>query len=225
MAIKSVRLPDGSTVEINEWLHWPLFSVLEFADTAAVDLRAFTYVVGQRVPTSGVAPRTATETDTNQVARTRMNHDEAFIVFNLTYEPFALTNAQFGEEAPTIQAPAPVLLGTNLRRLQRDLVVELFIGAGITKPQFRAPMSWIGQGCGPVAFGSGEQPVVTVAYASGTGGQVSPRNQRRLNLPIYIESDRVMYLRNSSPVGAIDGLSQDVRLRWYLDGLKQRPIA
>lgn len=224
MAIKTIKLPDGRTIEIDEWLHWPQFSTIEAASTVGLDLRAFTYVVGQRVPNQGLTNRNATETDTNQVARARMNHDEAFIVFSWTYEPWGLEDTSGGSPA-NLLAESPMLLPTNLRRLQRDVIVELFIGAGITKPMARCPLSYIGQGVGPRANTTGAAAAANVNVGHGTGGVVKPQNQRRWNLPVYIESDRVMSLHAWSPIGAITGLSQNYRIRWYLDGLKRRPIA
>jgi len=232
MAIKKVHLPDGSDVVIDEWLHWPTFSTIEFAAGVALNLRAFTYVQGQNVPQQGVVPsgpRTATETDTNQVSRTRMNHDEAYLVYAITYEHFALSDALIPGKDPgdpsILLAPAPVLLSQNLRRLQRDCVIELLVGAGIRKPQFRAPFAWVGQSAGAPAYASGDQVAPNVAFSYGTGGQVCAKNQRSLQLPIFIQSDRVMFLTMRSEYGAITDLTQDVRLRWYLDGLKRRPVA
>lgn len=225
MAIKTIKMPDGKLVEIDEWLHWPQFSTVEFTAASSVNLRLFTYVVGQRVPAQGVAARNATESDTNQVARARMNHDESFIAFNMTYEPFALTSdTSAGSPALTL-AVAPAILATNLRRLQRDLMVDLFVGAGITKPMARAPLSYYGQGVGSPAWGTGDAVAVGVHISYGTGGRISPLNQRRWNLPVFIESDRVMFVHLHSPPGAVVGLGQNIRLRWYIDGLKRRPVA
>ena len=64
-----------------------------------------------------------------------------------------------------------------------------------------------------------------MAYSQGTGGAIDARNQRRLELPIYIESQQVAFMKVSSPIGTITGLDQSVRLRWYWDGLKRRPVA
>jgi len=228
MAIKQIRLPDGSEVVIDEWLHYQQFSTIEFAAATAVNLRAFTYVQGQQIPTQGVVPggpRTATESDTNQVAKTRMNHDEAYLCYALTYEHFALTNAEVGEDPATLLAPAPVLLSQNLRRLQRDLVISLVVGANIKKPQARFPFSRIGQSIGSPAFTSTQALAVNTAFSYGTGGAMTASNQRRFQLPVYIASDRVFYLEIRSFPGAIADLSQAVRMRFFLDGLKRRPVA
>lgn len=227
MAIKTVHLPDGSEVVIDEWLDWPQYSTVEFAAASAINLRAFTYVTGQRVPQQGVIPggaRNANDADTNQVTRSRMNHDEAYLVYSLTYEHFALSSATLGDPN-VLGAPLPVLLSQNLRRLQRDIVVSLLIGAGQSKPQLRAPMSWIGQGAGAPAYTSGDAVAAGTRFSYGTAGQPSPKDQRRLNLPIYIQSDRVMFLLMRSYPGAIADLTQSVRIRWTLCGLKRRPVA
>jgi hypothetical protein len=226
MAIKKVHLPNGEEIVIDEWLHWPQYSVIEFAAGVSLNLRAFTYVVGQRVPNQGLAPRNATEADTNQVARTRMNHDEAYLAYSLTYEAFALSDAFLDPPGNAILgAPAPAMLSQNLRRLQRDLVIELVVGAGIDKPQFRAPFSWVDQGVGAPAYTSGDGVAAGVQFSYGTAGDISPKSQRRWMLPIFIASDRVFYVKLQSFPGAIVDLTQDVSLKVYLDGLKRRPVA
>ena len=228
-AFKKIRLPDGSDIIIDEWLHEPLYSTIEFAAGSIVNLRAFTYLQGQRVPSQGIAARTATESDTNITTRTRFNHDQAFLIYSLTWEMFALTSAELDAGPPQIiAAPAPVVFGTNLRRLQRELVVELLLGAGIDKPQARAPFSWYGQGVGAVAWSPGDNganvgpPAVQFNY--GTGGKISPRSQRSYKLPIFVHSDRVLTarIRSFRPTGE-SAFTQDMRLRLYI-GLKRRPV-
>jgi hypothetical protein len=236
MAIKKVTLPDGSSVVIDEWLHYPLFSTIQLGTSGgagdAVNLRAFSYVQGQRVPSTTNAPnntRLADARDTNMVKRGGMNYDEAFILYALTFEHFALTSVAVGETDPitSLVAPIPVFTAENLRRLQRDVLVELIIGAQQQKPQLRAPMSYISQSVGTKSFAmQGNTAANTITgFSAGTAGDVDARNQRRLELPIYIESQQVSFLKVTSPVGTIAGMNQAVRLRWYWDGLKRRPVA
>lgn len=225
MAVKTIRLPDGKVIKIDEWLHWPLYSTIEFAGPGSVNLRCFNYTRGQTVPNRGLTNRTANEADTNQNARARMNHDEQFIAFSVTYEHFSLEDGTITEASPDqTNAEEPMLAATNLRRLQRDIVVEFFVGAGIDKPMFRAPFSYIGQGVGAVAYSAGDGIASNVTISYGTAGNVRASNQRRWNLPIVIESDRTMHMRVNTPDGSISDLTQDTRLRFYLDGLKQRPM-
>lgn len=224
MAVERFRLPNGEVVTFDEWLHWPIFSTIEFATTAGVDLRAFSYVRGQRVPTQGVAVRNANETDTNQVAKARMNWDESYRLFSLTYEVFGLTNATLANSPSLLVSQAPQFSAANLRRLQRDLMVEFIVGADIDKPQVRAPFSYYQQGVGPVAYPNGDAPGAGIAFSQGTGGYVSWASQRRFSFPIKIGGDRVMFLRTFSAFGPITGLTQNVRLRWYMDGVRRRPL-
>lgn len=234
MAINKVQLPDGTEVVIDEWLHYPLFSTIQIGSDGtngdSTNLRAFSYVQGMRVPsTAGVTPggnRLADARDTNMVKRGGLNYDEAFILYAITYEAFALTpSTTTVEELSQLNAPAPVLTAENVKRLQRDLLIELIVGAQQQKPQLRAPFSFIGQSAGTKSFASTGSVGLSVAFSQGTGGSIDARNQRRLELPIYIESQQVAFMKVSSPIGTIAGLDQQVRLRWYWDGLKRRPVA
>jgi hypothetical protein len=235
MAIKKVQLPDGSSVVIDEWLHYPLFSTIGIGtnntDGDNTNLRAFSYVQGQRVPTTPSLAVTllADASHTNMVKRGGMNYDEAFILYSMTFEHFATTELSTGtgDPATLLNAPELVLTAANLRRLQRDVLVELIIGAQQQKPQLRCPMSYIGQSIGAKTWAmQGNTTTATVTeFSTGTAGAVDARNQRRLELPVYIESQQVSFLKVTSPGGPITGLTQGVFLRWYWDGLKRRPVA
>lgn len=248
MAIEKIRLADGTEINVEEWLHWPLFStgigqgdIGGNALGAGGQIRIFTYIVGDKIPTLGVVTPTpvAGIADTNQVVRGKINHDEGFIAFDMTYEPFALSrDPSFGEPGSTdITAVDPILSGTNLRRLQKDVLMELFVGAGITKPMASAPLAYYSQSCGAAAFSSGDGLLVSIAQGGGapnisnlaldygTGGPVTPNNQRRWNLPIKIDADRDTYVGLRTPGGQIVGLDQSWRLRVYMDGLKRRAVA
>jgi hypothetical protein len=236
MDIKTITLPNGQVVAFDEWLHWPNFSTVEVAAGTSFDLRAFSYVVGQNVPQAGLTARTSTESDTNQVARSRMNHDEGYICYSMTYEIFALEDAPaYGGGNAHTDATSPIFAGTNLRILQRRAIVELIVGAGITKPAAAGPLSYFGQGIGAWAAGSGDALSVTNAPTTlnlnyGTGGVLNPRNnQRRWQIPVVIPGDRVMYVRLYTPdgtgvtgTGSMADLNQDFQLKWYMDGIKRR---
>lgn len=239
MAIDTFKMPDGSVFRIEEWLHWPLYSTIEGAAGAQVNLYAFSYTVGNQVPQAGAIStgrRNATQSDTNQLVRNKINHDEAFIVFSTTYEVFAVEGSNNQDSVYTNpplddEAVAPILSGTNHALMKRDMMVELMVGANITKPMMQSPLAYIGQGIGAYATGSGDALGIANGGATalnlnyGTGGQLGPKvNQRRLNMPILITSDRTIKLKIFTPVGALL-VDQDWRLRFYLDGIKRRPVA
>ncbi len=230
MSIQSIRLPDGTEVVVNEWIGIPKFSTVEFGADVDPNIRAFTYVVGNRVPQQGTIPvggnRTANERDTNITTRNRLNHDQAFIAYSLTYELFALDDAASGSPA-VLLSPALAVTSQNLRRLQRDL--SLVIGANIDKPQARVPFSWIGQGVGPVSFTSSGSLGANINFSTGTGGRVSPKNQRSWKLPVFIQPDQVFYVQVKSERSprntTAERQDQAISMRLYIDGLNRRPVA
>jgi hypothetical protein len=235
MAIKEIRLPDSTVISIDESLHWPAFSTFEANKLAAVDLLLLSYVVGQRIPATTPLPvtgaRQATITDTNWNARSRVNHDEAYLWYAMTWEIFSLENNQaFANEPFDLAATGPIMRGVNVHCLQRDMMLDLLVGAGIDKPQATAPLEYYGQGIGACAYGSGDALVISQGAATaleldyGTGGPVSPKNQRVWSLPIFVEPDRVTKVHVHTPVGPVVGLDQDYMFRVYLDGIKTRPI-
>lgn len=239
MAIDKIRLQNGEEYELEEWLHWPLYSVVEGAAGASVNLRAFSYVVGNNVPQAGAistGARAATDADTNQVVRGKVNHDEAFIVFSMTNEWWAIEGSTNQDSTYAVapfdnSATAPLLSGTNLRLIQLYMMQQLFVGAGISKPMASAPMEYFGQGIGAVAYGSGDALTIANGGASalnlnyGTAGPINPtRNQRGFAMPILVHSDRVMHVRLSTPAGALT-VDQDWRTKVILDGMKRRPVA
>jgi len=160
-SLNRILMADGSEFSLAEWLHQPVYTTIEFAATASVKLTAYSYRRGQPVASVGLTRRNATDMDTNLVRQKAMNQDEALLCFGVTCEFFALGDITFeadpGPPAVTgTVAPAPALSATDLRRLQRDAMLEFFIGAGIKKPQFDAPLGYYGSSMGITAAASGD---------------------------------------------------------------------
>ena len=237
-----IRFEDGTELSLAEWLGQAVHSVMEFAATAGVsNLRAFNYVRGQRVSSIGLPARNATEQDTNLVKAQNMNQDEALLCFAITFELFGITPITFttGQEPVVTHtvAPTPLLSGTDLRRLQRDAVFELYVGAGLKKPQFDAPFVYYGQSPGALINSSGDAgDAATTALNTdyGTQGEIRGTNQHMLDLPIYIGgfgdqahpgNSMTFYTKfyNANQGGVFSGLRQSVRIHVELDGLKKRP--
>lgn len=222
-------LAGGVTIDSEEYLHWPLFSVGEWSTADPLRLDLFNYVPGGTVSaTPTIAQRAATYRDTNMVRASRMNQDESMIVYAITYENFGLTDAT--ENSPAVvAAPAPIFSGDNLRRIQREVIVSLIVGAGIKSPQVGAPWSWYEQSIGAETyFGSGS------TFHYGTGGEISADNQRQLGLPVFIGGTGEMAkagnamkfafkLRTPGGAAALTDATQNLMTRWYLDGLYERP--
>lgn len=240
-SLNKIRLEDGTELSVAEWLHQPVFSGMAIDHAQGIDLNAFNYVVGQPISANGASlRRNATESDTNIVRKRAMNQDEALIVFSITYEVFGASEAGADlSPTPSLEGygEAPSVTAENLRRLQRDCMVELYVGAGIKKPQVQVPFSWIHQSIGSPSWMSSYTGVVDGSSnlserSYGTGGVVSARNQELLKLPVYIggfgENARpgnmmTFYLRFFSPNGVVKSLDQTLYINWHLDGLKKRP--
>jgi len=230
-SLNKVRLRDGTEVAISEWLHQPRYSVIEFGATDPVDLFMFNYVVGGIVSHSPtIAQRAALQNDTNMVKRKAMNMDEALIVMAITYELFGLSNV-FANSGQAVAA-TPMIVSSDIKILQRDAVFELFVGAGIKKPQFQAPFEWIRQSIGSPAWVSGDAATPPTRVDYGTGGHISARNQELLKLPIYIggfgqnaRPGNSMFFQGRfyNAAGGGFNLRENVRARFHLDGLARRP--
>jgi len=229
-SLNKVRLSDGREFAISEVYHQPRFSTVELGATDSVNLRAFNYTPGQPVSrTTSIAQRTANERDTNMIKRKSMNQDESLIVTAITFEAFALDSES--DNSGNSIALAPVLSGTDLRRLQTEGIFSLRVGAGIKKPQYEVPFAWISQSMGIEAAAS-DAGSTTTRLDFGTAGEMSARNQEALQLPIYIggfgehaRPGNSMFFegRFYNPLGPFTGLRQNVRLVFVLDGLSKRP--
>lgn len=226
--VKNVRLPGGQLVCIGMYQQQPLFSTIEWAATARPDLRAFTYSQGQRVPSTGLTARTATELDTNKEPRARTG-GRLFLCYGLTYELFADAGgsnpSDFADPGTTTpadyQATAPAVSGNNHRKLQRRLLLEAIIGTSQDRPEIRIPLSRVGQGIGPVAFASGGS-LATTALDFGTSGPPTPRSQRMWAAPLTIRGDKVFQVRvRDLGHSGLDAVTQDIRMRLYADGLRE----
>lgn len=230
-----IQMADGREFSLAEWYHQPRFSTIEFASTAAVDLRCFNYTNGQRVSSTGLTKRNATERDTNMVRKNAMNQDEALLCFSLHYEIFGLTPVSTSGDPVALAGIAPLITADNLRRLQRDCLLELFVGAGIKKPQWGAPFAYLGQSMGTRGFVSGSEgaggTITGINY--GTAGDLHAMNQQQFSLPIYIGgfgdqarpgNSMTFYGRFRNARGTtITGLNQSIRIIVNADGLLKRP--
>lgn len=230
-----IQMADGSEFSLAEWYHQPRFSTIEFAQDAAVSLRCFNYTNGQRVSSVGLSRRNATERDTNVVRRNAMNQDEALLCFSLHFEIFALTPVSTSESPARVSALAPLITSDNLRRLQRDCLMELFVGAGIKKPQWISPFAYLGQSMGVRAWASGFQGDGDAGIGPnyGTAGDLHALNQQQFSLPIYIGGfgDQARPGNSTTFYGqfrngrtrVVEGLNQDIRIIVNADGLLKRP--
>lgn len=247
--LRVVDSGSGCAIKIEELLPWMTYSTIEFESDENVDLEAFTYTRGQRVPSAGLPPRQATEADTNVDLKGRMNHDTSLMVYSITYEIESINNttpaARGHYDPPGADPPRPRALRTVSPKFHRELqtkaIVEFIVGyQQKDKPKLQLPFSRISQSIGAKVVGVGGSSYM--AHTPGTpdyftpshssGGDIRAFNQRRFNLPVEVPSDRPFSLRFRTPEGPLSNTFIDpsmnnqqtaYRIRFFLDGLKQRP--
>lgn len=227
-SLSSIRLNDGSQLDISEWLHDPLFSVADFTAGDQFKLDLFSYTRGQNVAaTQSTARRIANESDTNLTRKRQMNQDEAMVIYAITYE---LSQA---EPAPLVyppvlsnSAPAPLNNAQDVAALQASTWIELKVGAGIKKPQVEIPLSQLGMSVDTRVHAS----TGLVGLHTGSAGEATPANQHKFKIPVFVGgtgenaqpgNSRVFHLTwrsHTAPAIVANGSA-----RFYLDGLRKRP--
>lgn len=236
--IRTVRVPGtDQDLVLDQWLPYPIFSTFEIGATGVapattsdpIVITIFNYIQGGKVShTQSLAPRNALSSDTNVTKKRGMNFNEEFFLYSVTYETFGITDSGSNSTstgAIPLKAAAPMVEGRNLSFLNRDLLFELVVGAGQKyKPAVRCPWSYLRQSAGSPGWTPGDSPDGTAAISYGTGGTPSPTNQRRLEYPVRIAPQQVAYALVTAPQGPIVGLTQSMRVRVYLDGIKRRPV-
>lgn len=228
-SLQSIRLNDGSTLDISEWLHDPLFSTADFTSGDQWKLDLFSYTRGQNVTrTSGTAPRIANESDTNITRKRMMNQDEAMVIYAVTYELFS-REPEVAVYPPVLSnsAPAPLINGQDLATLQSQTYIELKVGAGIKKAQVELPFSQLGMSIDTRCQASTAVPGLHI----GSAGEVTPANQQKFKIPVFVGgtgenarpgNTRVFHCewKSQHPVTL---LAAGGHARFYLDGLRKRP--
>lgn len=227
-SLSTIRLNDGSTLDISEWLHDPLYSAADFTSGDQFNLDLFSYTVGQNVTrTSSTAARIANAGDTNLVRARQMNQDEAMVVYAIAWEMFqAEVSPQVFPPVLANSAPSPLINGQDLAVLQRDTLIELKVGAGIKKPQVELPLSQLGMSLDTRCSVSTGLAGVNI----GSAGEATPANQQKFKIPVFVGgtgenarpgNSRVFHMQWKSlrPVTLLSNGSA----RFFLDGLRKRP--
>lgn len=226
--LSSIRLQDGSEIDISEWIHDPLFSAADFTAGDQFKLDLFSYTRGQNVArTASTAARTANEGDTNLTRKRQMNQDEAMVIYAIHYELFQAEPATL-VYPPVLDngAPAPLIGAQDLEALQQSTWVELKVGAGIKKPQVELPLSQLGMSIDTRTYASTGLPGLHI----GSAGVATPANQAKFQIPVFVGgtgqnarpgNSRVFHMSWKSHTAPF--LRASGSARFFLDGLRKRP--
>jgi hypothetical protein len=192
--ITEIRLPDGSIVQLVDWVDRPMFSTIDllsgFTDNI---IPAFTYVVSDNVSGSQniTNPRVASERDTNIASPSTTASTEEMLVYNIKIEPYEWTST------PAAQSPsagvdsthwtmarggAPNVQPQNLAILNFFTLIRLYISQ---KVYYEAGTGYFNQGFGPFSsFLTGSAAVAPIGMA--TPGLPSAEAARAVVIPAHI---------------------------------------
>jgi hypothetical protein len=240
--ITTMRLPDGSEVAFVDWQDKPLFSTVDllsgFNDS---DIDAFTYVPGDTVPSTqnGIAPRTASERDTNVSTPGSMASTEELLVYAIKpyyHElrtadgtPTEFTSAAFAQGGQPIPATG------RLATLHFWLVLRLIVSQ---KAEQEAPLGYFNTGFGVFSGAMQDRVAATSLDNRGSAGIPTQEAVRSYVIPTHIggqEKYRVTLANDAGPAGGVDfGVSEAtppvvddqivMQVGILLDGLYKRPV-
>lgn len=237
-AFTSFRLPDGSTIEMVDWVDKPLFSTGElltgFSDEK-IDL--FTYGVNEEVAATENATvrRMSTENDTNVTTAGGMSSQEELLVYAIKPEFFELQTTDASATDLTSAIPAlpgqPMMRPSVLKHLHMSIMLVLdiagktFVEAGLG--YFNAGFDVYGMG---VTTGGVLADANVRSYAA--QGLPSAEGTRTFAIPQHLGGTEKYQLALRNYEGETITFKDEaaasiarlvVRTRIYLDGMRKRP--
>lgn len=231
------RLPDGSTIELVDWVDKPLFSTGEmlsgFSDAS---LELFTYEVGAEVSSTQniTSRRQSTENDTNMQAAGSMTSSEEMLVYSIKPEFFEFTITGTDATAAVASAPGqPMMRPSVLKQLHADLILRLRV---TQKAYVEAGLGYFNTGFGVLAAGGHTSGALADANVRTYASQGNPTSEavRAFAMPHHIGGTEKYQVELRNYAGDVitfrdeAGAAMDealVRARIYMDGMRKRPTA
>jgi len=226
-----VRLPNGNVLHPADWTSAePLYSTVELAAGAFPVVTAFSYAIGGTVPGSP-GQRQSTLGDTNLEGEgSRLPENEELIAYSLSIEVYMIgaDGASDPSGLPAVDTPEVSL--PNMLRLQRDVLVMTKIAA--VKEYTHSPLSWFPASTGVMQYNSASRTLVS----GGALGSVSANNggegvcdKRQFASPLYVKGGETLAIDVRPGPGSVENLTLDaaarIRLRFYFEGYRKRPVA
>jgi len=235
----TMRLPDGSEVAFVDWQDKPLWSTIDlltgFTDA---EIDAFTYVAGDRVPSSNNATirRTSTLRDTNVSTPGSMASTEELLVYAI--KPYFLEYATNEGEPGDLSSFAIAETGQPTPSTSRLAVLNGLITLRLIvsqKVEQEAPLGYFNTGFGLLA-GARNAVGVAGSVPRGSAGMPSQEAVRSYAIPVHIggqEKYRVGLFNDSGatvdfgvdetdPLTPLSNVVMQVMI--HLDGLYKRPV-
>jgi hypothetical protein len=221
-SIDTVRLPTGQEYDIQDYGHYPLWSIFDGITAAlATDVWAFNYSTGQQIPGSVINAR-AEEIHTNLASANQgLGYAEEMMVYSIMIQLPVIPGFQDDDPAPN---PDDLLVHDMQILFSRTLF------------QFYVTKKVYSEGTlDRYPFGGGLWAVTNINNAEVlSNGFPVAGAQRPLSLPIHLMSEEPFYalLRFFPNSGALLNTYQDdnqtevgYQIRCWLDGIRRRPVA
>lgn len=230
--IDKVRLANGDTVRPVDWSSTPYWSTVEIDDGPIETLKAFSYGMGGDVPGSP-GPRKSTILDTNMKGDGGVIQEQSELLLHTLQIELIQTrtagattlfsNPEFQPDPPFVSAP-------NVKRIQRDTLVELRIAN--TKSYCEQPLGFFPAGAGVCStMGAATRAVgPAVAFIVGQNGGGNVYNNRQFATPHHIGAGEAFAVNLKFPFGQVRNLNLGtddnarVRVRIYASGYRARPV-
>ncbi len=229
--IDKVRLANGDTVRPVDWSSTPLWSTVEVAAGAIESLKGFSYGIGGPVPGSP-GPRNSTKLDTNLKGDGGVIQEQAeLLLHTLQLEVIqTVSDAAALFASPEFQPDPPFVSASNLKRLQRDTLVELRIAN--TKMYCEQPLGFFPAGAGvqSVLGNATRNTGPAVAFITGQNGGSNVYNNRQFATPHHIGAGEAFAVNLKFPHGQVRNLNLGtdadarVRVRIFAGGYRARPV-
>lgn len=234
--IDKVRLSNGDVVRPVDWSSTPYWSTVDIDDGPIESLKAFSYGIGGDVPGSP-GPRKSTKLDTNlkgdggviQEQSELLLHTLRIELQTVVEEAADLAGFFANEE---FQPDLPFVSGSNLKRIQRDTLVELRIAN--TKSYCEQPLGFFPAGAGVVpTVGAAARtffPGLLGQFIVGQNGGGSVFDNRLFGTPHHIGAGEAFAVNLKFPFGQVRNLnlgdadSARIRVRIYAGGYRARPV-
>lgn len=237
--IVNIRLPDGTTLTLGDWVDKPVFSAVMFlSGFNDPSLEAFGYNVGENVPaTSNAGTKlTSTEHDTNIAAAGGNVSTEELLVYAIKPEYFELQNLGSSPTDMSTAAPRlpgqPVMRPTTLGKIQLALNLQLRVSEKIYADA--------GTGYFPTGFGVFGMGSLIPTNAAATGRTYANNSWpaqdavRSFAVPHHIGgTEKYTVIWQNWPGVTINFTDEAqanitgcvVYARTYIDGMRKRPTA
>lgn len=232
--IDKVRTASGDVIRPVEWSSTPYWSTVEVDDGPVETLAAYSYGIGGDVPGS-VGPRKATKRDTNLKGDGGVIQEQNELLLYTIQAEVTMTTDLAGSADyfanEEFQPDFPFVSGPNMKRLQRDVMLELRIAS--TKAYIEQPLGFFSAALGQdISTGATDRTntAAGTGYIVGQNGSPQTYDNRQFATPHHVAAGEAFAINLKFPFGEVRNLNfgdddnARARVRIYAGGYRRRPV-